>query len=490
MKLGLHQSARMEQRMIQSPQMIQAMQILQLSSQDLTERVEQELSENPFLEMVEPGQDLASDGVAAAVVPQVDGGTATPESGSGVDLAPEGPGDGFERYEREWDPVRRVRDNGEGDRKLEAMANTPDAPKSVAEALLDQLAFLDLDARGRRLAEYLVYSLDSRGYLEESLEEVAAECQSTPELAGATAEELANVLHELRNVIHPALGARDLKECLRLQLEASGADAPLVRALIENHLEDITTNRLPRIAKITGRTLEEVKAAIEELRGLDPAPGGDFGEHTAAVITPDVAVEEIDGKFEVRLTRQRSTELRLSPTYRQLLRDNKKDKQLAEFVKKRVESARWFIDAIQQRQSTLERIAGCLFTRQQEFLEKGVRALHPLRMQEVADEVGVHISTVSRAVSGKYAETPRGIFPLKYFFTGGTTKESGEVASQAAIKNRIAEMVRQEDGNNPLSDDQLAELLGKRDRIRIARRTVTKYRKALSIPSSSQRRVF
>jgi RNA polymerase sigma-54 factor len=480
----------MEQRMIQSPQMIQAMQILQLSSQDLTERIEQELSENPFLEMVEPGQDAASDGTSAQAIPAVEGGAGAPELGSGVDLAPEGPGEGFERYEREWEPVRRVRDNGEGDRKLEAMANTPDAPKSVAEALLDQLAFLDLDDRGRRQAEYLVYSLDSRGYLEGSLEEIAADCQSTPELAGTTAEELALVLRELRNVIHPAIGARDLKDCLLLQLEASGADAPLVRALIENHLEDITTNRLPRIAKATGHTLEEVKTAIETLRSLDPAPGGEFGENTAAVITPDVAVEEIDGKFEVRLTRQRSTELRLSPTYRQLLRDNKKDRQLAEFVKKRVESARWFIDAIHQRQSTLERIARCLFTRQQEFLEKGVRALKPLRMQEVADEVGVHISTVSRAVSGKYAETPRGILPLKYFFTGGTTKESGEVASQAAIKNRIAELVRQEDGANPLSDDQLADLLGKRDRIRIARRTVTKYRKALSIPSSSQRKVF
>ncbi len=474
--------------MIQSPQMIQAMQILQLSSQDLSERVEQELSENPFLELVEPGQDGV--GVDGPVAVQDDGKTPAVEPGSGVDIAPEGPGEDFERYEREWDPVRRVRDNGEGDRKLEAMANTPDAPKSVAEALLDQLAFLDLEPRGRLLAEYLIYSLDSRGYLEGSLEEIAAECSTTPELTGTTVDELSLVLHELRSVIHPALGARDLRECLLLQLEQSGAETPLLRALIENHLEDITTNRLPRIAKATGRTLEEVKLAIDSLRALDPAPGGEFGENTAAVITPDVAVEEIDGKFEVRLTRQRSTELRLSPTYRQLLRDNKKDRQLADFVKKRVESARWFIDAIQQRQSTLERIARCLFTRQEEFLEKGVRSLHPLRMQEVADEVGVHISTVSRAVSGKYAETPRGIFPLKYFFTGGTTKESGEVASQAAIKNRLAELVRQEDGANPLSDDQLAELLGQRDRIRIARRTVTKYRKALSIPASSQRRVF
>ncbi len=476
--------------MVQSPQMIQAMQILQLSSQDLADRVEQELSENPFLEMIEPGQDAAGEVGSSDGGVQPAGTTAAPEAGSGLDIAPDGPGEDFERYEREWDPVRRTRDNGDGDRKLEAMANTPDAPKSVAEAVLDQLAFLDLDARGRAQAEYLVYSLDSRGYLEETLEEIAQECQAMPETAGTTVEELARVLQDLRSVIHPALGAQDLRECLLLQLESSGAETPLLRALIENHLEDITTNRLPRIAKATGRTLEEVKSAIESLRALDPAPGGEYGENTAAVITPDVAVDEQDGEFQVSLTRQRSTELRLSPTYKQLLRDNKKDRALAEFVKKRVENARWFIEAVLQRQSTLERIAVCLFQRQREFLERGVRGLKPLRMQEVADEVGVHISTVSRAVSGKYAQTPRGIFPLKYFFTGGTTKESGEVASQAAIKNRIAELVRQEDGANPLSDDQLAELLGKRDRIRIARRTVTKYRKALSIPSSSQRRVF
>ncbi|MBK8178923.1 MAG: RNA polymerase factor sigma-54 [Planctomycetes bacterium] len=490
MKLGLHQSARMEQRMLQSPQMIQAMQILQLSSQDLAERVEQELIENPFLELVEPGQDAGAEASASGEDGRAPAAGNGPEVVAGEAPLDDGPGEGFERYEREWDPVRRVRDNGEADKKLEAMANTPDAPKSVAEALLDQLAFLDLDPRGRDIAEYLVYSLDPRGYLEESLEAIAAECAATEELAGTSVEEVAAVLAEIRRVIHPALGARDLKECLLLQLDATGADAPLLRALIEHHLEDITTNRLPRISKATGRSIEDVKSAIESLRHLDPAPGGEFGENTAAAITPDVQVEEQDGVFDVRLTRQRYAELRLSPTYRQLLRVIKKDRQLADFVKKRVESARWFIDAVQQRQSTLERIARCLFVRQQGFLEKGVRALKPLRMQEVADEVGVHISTVSRAVSGKYVQTPRGIFPLKYFFTGGTTKESGEVASQAAIKNRIAELVRQEDRASPLSDDQLAELLSKRDRIRIARRTVTKYRKALEIPSSSQRRAF
>ena len=161
-----------------------------------------------------------------------------------------------------------------------------------------------------------------------------------------------------------------------------------------------------------------------------------------------------------------------------------------EWVKKRLESARWFIDAIHQRQSTLQRISEAVFVRQREFLDRGVSGLKPLRMQEVADEIGVHISTVSRGVSGKYAQTPRGIFPMKFFFTGGTAKSTGEVASQVSIKERIRELVAQEDGKKPLSDDQLATLLDERDGIRIARRTVTKYRKALGLPSSSQRRTY
>jgi RNA polymerase sigma-54 factor len=203
-----------------------------------------------------------------------------------------------------------------------------------------------------------------------------------------------------------------------------------------------------------------------------------------------VIVEEQDGEFDVRLERQRVPRLSLSPAYREFLRQAKKGDGVREWVKKRVEAARWFIEAVHQRQSTLLRIAQVIFVRQKPFLERGVPGFQPLRMQEVADQVGVHISTVSRAVAGKYAQTPRGIYPLKYFFAGGTQKASGEVASQVSIKQRIADLVSGEDADHPLSDDELANLLEEKDHVRIARRTVTKYRKALSIPSSNQRRKF
>jgi RNA polymerase sigma-54 factor len=470
----------MEQRLIQSPQMIQAMQILQLAGADLEERIEHELVENPFLEQVE------GDGQSAA------------------DPAPTPEGES-ERLNRTIDDLDQAwreiagRDTGgrpsravasaageDEDLKLAAMNNTPARYQSLGEALADQVGLFDLAPRDRALAEYLAYSFDAKGFLPEGVEEAARACP----LPGCSAEELQAVLAVLREQVHPALGARDLRECLLLQLEAHGEDEPLVRALVEHHLEDLTTNRLPRIAKATGATIEEIKHALEALRGLDPCPGREFGEERAAAITPDVLVDEQEGAYVVRLTRQRFPSLRLSGGYKELLKQGGNDPAVQQWIKKRVEAARWFLDALAQRESTLERIAKVIFERQRDFLDKGARALRPLRMQEVADATHVHISTVSRAVSGKYAQTPQGILPLKFFFTGGTTNDSGEVESQTSIKARIRDLVGKEDRDHPLSDDQIAELLEKEQGVRIARRTVTKYRKALDIPSSAQRRSY
>lgn len=475
LRLGLHQSARMEQRLIQSPQMIQAMQILQLPSMELEERIEQELTENPLLERAEATAEGES-------VPTTDA-VAQDEQARMESMLSE-----LERYspDREQMPRTRANYDEESDRKLEAMANTPDEPKNLAESLIEELAFSELDERGREVAEFVLYSLDARGYLTMTLEELARDC-GVPD---ATVEDVELALAELRRLIHPALGARDLRECWLLQLDAHGYDDELVRQIVGQHLEDVTANRLPRIAKATGHSVEDVKEALDTLRALDPRPGAQFGGTPATAILPDVVVELLDGKYEVKVTRDWTPRLTLNPIYRQYLRDARKGDGVQEWVKKRIEAARWFIDAIAQRQSTLKRIAERIFARQRGFLDEGVRALHPLRMQEIADEVGVHISTVSRAVSGKYAQTPRGSYPLKYFFTSGTQKEDGEVESQTAIKQRIAELVAKEDRSSPLSDDQLAALLEQTDKIKIARRTVTKYRKALSIPSSSQRKVF
>lgn len=469
MKLGLHQSARMEQRLLQSPQMIQAMQILQLSSQDLQERIEQELVENPFLETADP-------------LPSEDAQLAS--------LAEELSGITHRRDERSRASSAGLEDS---DRKLEAMANTPDTGRTLAEELGAELAFLELDERSRSICELLLYSLDERGYLASNFEELAREASHEGE-APVTAQEVEHWLAELRHLSHPAIGARDLKECLRLQLIASGYDTPLLVRIVDEHLEDLEHNRLPRIAKATGHSIEDIKEAVEVLKRFDPHPGSGYGDSRAAVILPDVIVEEQDGEYVVRLERARAPRLVLSEAYKEFLKANAKDgdKQAAarEWIKKRYESARWFIEAVEQRESTLERVAKALFARQRAFLEKGVEGLQPLRMQEIADEVKVHISTISRAVAGKYAQTPRGILPLKYFFTSGTTSETGEAASQQSIQEKIKQLIDAEDPAHPLSDEDLAAKLEEKEQIKIARRTVTKYRKALSIPSSSERKRF
>lgn len=505
MKLGLTQSARLEQRLLQSPQMIQAMQILQLPALDLEERIQQELVENPFLELEEgagePGENGEGQRLDERSAPTEEGALTKEEKRE--ERAVENILEEFERYERDFGDGRLTRSGSsdEPDKKLEAMANTPDVEKNLAEVLIDELAILDLDERRRALAEYLLYSLDERGFLTQTLDDIALDCMRPeepgeeplfgPEEPPVTAPELTSILAEIRTISHPALGAHDLKECLQLQLEALGYEPDgLLAKIVAEHLDDVRENRLPRIAKATGKSLEEVKEALDVLKTLEPNPGAGFGEARADVIVPDVIVEEIDGEYEVRLDRATTPRLRLSNAYREYLKDAKKGDGVREWVKQRVESAKWFLDALAQRGSTLERIANVIFARQRAFLDKGVEALKPLRMQEVADEVGVHISTVSRAVSGKYAQTPRGIFALKFFFIGGTQTESGEVQSQTAIKQKIAELVAAEDPKNPLSDEDLGARLEERFHVKIARRTVTKYRKSLSIPSSSQRKQF
>lgn len=525
--------------------MIQAMQILQLPLLDLSERIEQELTENPFLEVVESdgdggdSDDYDADSNGRSRAEESPRERSEAETASGTESA-ESMLELFDRIDRDFgDGTRgRMLSGEDGDRKYEAMLNAPDGAATFAEAVLEQLSTTELTDRERTVLEYVVWSLDERGYLTETPATLAAELtrevQRTllgtlsgavavegedapingeatngttvqddaeasdeesidPEDLVVTEDEVRDALERLREAVHPGLGALDLKECLLLQLPGLGLWNPFMRQLVEKHLDDVRSNRLPQIAKSTGRDIEDVKAAIELLKGLDPAPGSGFGDTTAEVIHPEVIVELDDGELTVRLDRERTPELRIpshyqSKSFRKMLREG--DKEERDWARKRLESASWFIDALLQRQTTLERISNALFRRQIGFLERGKEALKPLRMQEIADEVGVHISTVSRAVAGKYAQTPRGIFALKFFFVGGTTKSSGEETSQISIKERIKKIVGAEDPKKPLSDEAISKALEEEDGIKIARRTVTKYRKALEIPSSTQRKQY
>ncbi len=304
-----------------------------------------------------------------------------------------------------------------------------------------------------------------------------------------TPGEAEQALRLVQNLEPRGIGARSIPECLTLQLNSNDPDAGLLRRLVEFHFDDILKNRIPKVAKEMGEDIEVIKLLMEKVSHLNFRPGAEFTTTPVHYVRPDVILEYIDGTYEIRLEDDYYPKLRLSPRYRKMYEEKKDDPKVREYIKRKIESARWLIDAIEQRQNTLFRVVSSIVRRQRDFLDHGPQQLHPLKMQEVADELGIHVSTVSRAISEKWVQCHRGIYPLKFFFTGGTETADGDMVSRLDVKQRVQDIVDQEDKSSPLSDEEIAEKLQEQG-LNIARRTVTKYRKALRIPSSRQRRQF
>jgi RNA polymerase sigma-54 factor len=462
--------------------MILGMQVLQCPMIELQDRIDQELQENVFLEVLE-GQDgeaaagTNADGAPAAAQEIPPALEEKLQSQFSAEL------DQLEaRTDRYGEPIRRESVE-EADRRLEALYNTPAHDLTLPEYLLEQARMLDLDADLYRVVEHLIFSLDDDGRLTDTVDDVARELGIPLPLAEEAFE-------TLRSFDPPGVGARDLRDCLLMQIDRLSYVRPLTREIVEFHLDDIAMNKLPKIARDRDVTIDEVKESIEFLRtSLRPHPGSGFAQTRNATVVPDVVVEEVDGRFEVRAERGSLPELRISPVYRALLKEASTDPKVYEYLRRKIDAAKWFIEAVHQRQSTIQRIAGEIVQRQSEFLRRGVQHLRPMKMQDIAEVVGVSISTVSRAISGKYIQTPQGIFDMKRFFSGGTETDSGQMISQQAVKDLIRKIVDLEDKSSPRSDDELVSELA-RQGIHIARRTVTKYRKALGIDSSTRRKVF
>ncbi|MEY2714734.1 MAG: polymerase factor sigma-54, partial [Planctomycetota bacterium] len=468
------QSLRTEQRLMQSPQMIQAMQILQTPLLELKDQIEQELQENVFLELKEDPQDQSQ--------PQDQG--PAPEDKIQREFSEQ-----LDQLEQRMGPGTRglSRNSGGGsdeeDKKQAALNNTPVHGISLPEHLMSQARMLDLDPDLLHVVEHVIYSLDADAKLADAPEQIAQQLLVPIPLA----EKAVAIVRGMEPV---GMAAKDLRDRLLMQLDRLGYVRPLTRQLVADHLDDVARNKLPKIAKETGASIDEIKESIDFLRhACDPSPASAFDQDESSGVVPDVVVTENDGKYEVRSLRGSVPELSLSPRYREMLQEAKTDPKIYEYLRRKIEAAKWFIEAVHQRQNTIERIAGEVVRRQEDFLRHGVQRLKPMKMQDIADAVGVHISTVSRAISGKFIETPQGIFDMKRFFSGGTQSDDGEMVSQQAVKDTLKQIVEAEDKNSPLSDDQLVEELGKKG-VHIARRTVTKYRKALGIDSSTRRRHF
>ncbi len=371
----------------------------------------------------------------------------------------------------------------EGARKHDAMANMVARPQSLQDYLHDQLGWFGLSAELRAMADRIIYNLDANGYLQSRLEDIIDPTAPGDPLALARA-----ALAIVQKLDPRGVAARDLKECLLLQVTPGMPYYEQLKTLIANHLEDLEHNRLPLIERKTGYSIPLIQEAWAELRKLNPKPGANFGESFVPNVIPDVFVElNDDGKYQVRLEDGRTPKLYISPTYRNILMSEKANNETREYIKRKINSAQWLIESIEQRRNTLTRVAQAIVDHQTEFLNKGPEFIEPLKMQQIADKVGVHVTTVSRAVDDKWIQTPRGIFPLKRFFCGGTVSADGEEVAWDAVRLKLQEIIDHEDKQDPLSDDELVKELSKHG-LTVARRTVTKYRKAMNIASSRQRR--
>lgn len=491
MRLSLGQDLRMVQKQVLAPRMIQSMEILQLPILALEERIEQEMEENPVLEVLEDESDVKSEPEEIAEQEVPDAPTED-ERELVIDETHDHEGD-FERLlkmDEQWPDhfeerthLSRDQIDEAGERKLDAMANMVARPQSLQDYLYDQLGWFDLEPELRALADRIIANLDTNGYLQGRLEDLLGPNPGKEDMAL-----IQRALSLVQRLDPPGVGAMDLKECLLLQLTPGMPYYEELKTLIANHLEDLEHNRLPIINRRTGYTLELIHKVLVELRKLNPKPGADFTNVPSQPVTPDVFVEQDEyNRYRVRLEDSRTPGLHISAYYRQLLQDPTTSEETREYIKRKVNSAQWLIDSIEQRRNTLTKVAQAIVDHQTEFLNKGPESIEPLKMQQIADKVGVHVTTVSRAVDDKWIQTPRGIFPLKRFFCGGTVSAGGEEVAWDAVRLKLQEIVDKEDKQHPLSDEQLVKEMAAHG-LTVARRTVTKYRKAMGIPSSRQRR--
>ncbi len=479
MKMQSSLLPQLQQKLKLSPQIIQSIEILQLPLLALVEHIQQELVDNPVLEEVieEKKEENLKEGDDAAQTAEDN------EKADEIDKLGEIAEDWREYYSQTT--VRRSNISEERDQKQEALENTAAKPISLHDYLMGQVSLIDIPGHLTEACENIIYSIDKSGYLASPLEEIMQSLEKPLSL-----EEVKNALNVVQTLEPPGVGARNLQECLMLQLDKRDPNYQLTMDMLLNHLEDIEMKKYPLIAKKTSHSLEVIKRQVEFIRTLNPKPGSVFCDETIPYVVPEVKVEYIDGKYEVFLIDNTNLpHLHISSFYRKFLTENGTDTSTRQYIQKKIESAKWLIDAIEQRRNTLYKVACKIVELQKNFLDEGVPRLRTLKMQDVADIVGVHVSTVSRAIAHKYIQTPQGIFDMKFFFTGGFQNVDGSMESWEAIRQKLAEIVAKENKANPLSDEEVADKLHASG-IAIARRTVTKYRRIMKIPSSRQRKEY
>jgi len=490
MKLEMRGQMRMEQRMKLAPHMIQSMEILQLPILALQERIEQELNSNPVLEMTEPVNPEDTDSAEEQPGEDINEKdlVVNTDNNKVEDFERlESLGDGFKDYMDEAGPFRTRVYSGEPDKKLEAIKNTAAPPQSLHEHLAEQWRMVDGEPAVKKAGDMIIDYIDDRGYLAVRLEQL-----HNKDRGDFTIDDLKEALELVQKLEPAGVGARDLRECLLIQMAQSSEDMSFESRLIAEHMDALLENRLPYIAKKMNCGIDAINRAIERMSKLDTSPGLQVGRDRNHPITPDVIVESSDNsdQYSVRLADYDLPRLRVNDYYAKMAKDEVVSEKTRNFLQNNLRSAQWIIDAIEQRKNTLLRVTKAVVKFQKDFFEKGQFYLRPLPMSKVAKDVGVHLATVSRAVAGKYMQCPWGILPLRKFFSGGTEDINGDGLSWEAIRAKLQQIIDSEDKSKPLNDEQIRKKLAELGIKKLARRTVAKYRKLLNIPAARFRKKY
>lgn len=476
MALSQKLSARLSQKLILTPSLQQAIKLLPMTTVELAELLTQEMVENPLLEEIPeeaPAPENPADAEREAAEKKAD------EQGDAWDDAD------YEYFFGDYlDDGYRPRAAVEV-RELPPIENTLSSKGSLSAHLLWQLGLQTTDPVVREIGAAIIGNIDDDGYLAASLDEIAA-------LGPWTIGEVEQALAHVQSFDPIGVAARDPQECLLLQLRAAGLAGTAVETLVQDHLPLLQNHRIPELAKIMGVTPEEIKAHLEVIRHLDPKPGSRYTPADSQYVIPDVYIVKTDDGYRAMLNEEGLPQLRISPTYRRML-DKDKGRDTADdvraYVKDKFRSALWLLKSVDQRQKTIIKVAASIVTFQREFLDRGIEHLRPLVLRDVANDIGMHESTVSRVVNNKYMHTPQGVYEMKFFFHSGIASAYGDHVSSVTIKQRIRKIIEGEDPKRPLSDSKIMQLL-QQEGLVLARRTIAKYREELKIPTSNQRKVF
>jgi RNA polymerase sigma-54 factor len=487
---------RLSQKLIMTPSLQQAIKLLQMTKLELQEEITQELTENPLLE---EAQETSAEGERA------EGEEGTPESPEGESPSAEASG--------EKEPAAAEAPAPEGDKEKDSFdeidyeayfqdymdlsyrPQTPseefeprplDAvlskPQSLTDHLLWQLDMSPLPSGRKEIAQAIIGNLDEAGMLQASLEEVAG-------MGPYPIEEVELALHHVQELDPPGIAARDVRECLLLQIAFHDMEGTPAETIVRDHFDLLQGRKFRDLAQAMGATLDETMEAVESIRHLDPKPGKKYNSQAGAYVVPDVYVLKIDKGYTIVLNEEGLPRLRISPFYRRLIDRNNPEAtpETREYAREKFRSAFRLIKSLEERQRTIYKVATSIVKHQEGFLDYGFEHMRPLILRDVADDIGMHESTVSRVVNHKYMHTPRGLFEMRFFFHSGLVSDRGEDVSSLTVKERIKKAVAEEDAGHPLSDAAIVQILG-REGLRIARRTIAKYREELRIPSSNERR--